>query len=225
MWHELAHLPSPARTSPGPHQDRRQPARPVSPAAPSFTPLLPPVAKAGRGCRVRCRATATMNGQQVWIDVVSRSARPRTLPSRVSASSQPSRAPKTAVTAAEPQALRISGRGPARRAAKAGHTPIVPVGGAHRGRSGSGRRSGFGRSGGDEPSITPRALTGKIGAPGASEVGDVIVVLPRTVSLRGVYRHHPRGVCQGVTSVAGGVSARHAVPLLRWRLHSTCARP
>jgi hypothetical protein len=43
-----------------------------------------------------------MNGQQVWIDVVSRSARPSTLPSLVSASSQPSMAKKTAVTAAEP---------------------------------------------------------------------------------------------------------------------------
>jgi hypothetical protein len=43
-----------------------------------------------------------MNGQQVWIDDVSRSARPSTLPSRVSASSQPSWATKTAVTAAEP---------------------------------------------------------------------------------------------------------------------------
>ncbi len=66
-----------------------------------------------------------MNGQQVWIDDVSRSARPRTLPSRVSVNSQPSRATKTAVTPAEPQALRISGRGEARRAAKAGHTAIV----------------------------------------------------------------------------------------------------
>src|SRR5216684_8427053 len=53
------------------------------------------------------------------------SARPRTLPSRVSASSQPSRATKTAVTAAEPQLLRISGRGEVRGAAKAGHTAIV----------------------------------------------------------------------------------------------------
>jgi hypothetical protein len=52
--------------------------------------------------RVRRTATAMMNGQQVWIDDVSRSARPRTLPSRVSASSQPSRATNTAVTAAEP---------------------------------------------------------------------------------------------------------------------------
>jgi hypothetical protein len=66
-----------------------------------------------------------MNGQQVWIDDVSRSARPRTLPSRVSATSHPSRPTKTVVTAAEPQALRISGRGAARRAAKAGHTAIV----------------------------------------------------------------------------------------------------
>ena len=69
--------------------------------------------------------TAMTNGQQVCIDVVSRSARPRTLPSRVSASSQPSRATKMAVTAAEPRTLRISGRGEARRAAKAGHTAIV----------------------------------------------------------------------------------------------------
>jgi hypothetical protein len=43
-----------------------------------------------------------MDGQQVWIDEVSRSARPRTLPSRVSVNSQPSTATKMAVTAAEP---------------------------------------------------------------------------------------------------------------------------
>src|SRR5258708_39612584 len=66
-----------------------------------------------------------MNGQQVWIDDVSRSARPRTLPSRVSMNSQPSRATKTAVTAAEPQTLRISGRGEVRGAAKAGHAAVV----------------------------------------------------------------------------------------------------
>jgi hypothetical protein len=70
--------------------------------APSFTPPLPPMARPGRERRVRRRATAMLNGQQVWIDDVSRSARPRTLPSRVSTSSQPSRATKTAVTAAEP---------------------------------------------------------------------------------------------------------------------------
>src|SRR5260370_32578198 len=66
-----------------------------------------------------------MNGQQVWIDDVSRSARPRTLPSRVSMNSQPSRATKTAVTAAEPQTLRISGRSEVRRAANAGHRAVV----------------------------------------------------------------------------------------------------
>jgi len=62
-----------------------------------------------------------MNGQQVWIDDVSRSARPRTLPSRVSMNSQPSRATKTAVTAAVPWLLRIKGREEVRGAAKAGH--------------------------------------------------------------------------------------------------------
>src|SRR5260370_28168898 len=66
-----------------------------------------------------------MNGQQVWIDDVSRSARPRTLPSRVSVNSQLSGATKTAVTAAEPQTLRISGRGEVRRAAKAGQRAVV----------------------------------------------------------------------------------------------------
>src|SRR6478736_1170188 len=83
------------------------------------------MAGTGEGRRERRRATATANGQQVWIDDVSRAARPRTLPSRASASSQPGRATKTAVTAAEPWTLRISGRGEARRAAKAGHTAIV----------------------------------------------------------------------------------------------------
>jgi hypothetical protein len=66
-----------------------------------------------------------MNGQQVWIDDVSRSARPRTLPSRVSMNSQPSRATKTAVTAAVPWLLRIKGREEVRGAAKAGHTAVV----------------------------------------------------------------------------------------------------
>src|ERR1700722_7297728 len=56
------------------------PARPAR-AAPA-RPLRPGVPEPGRGRRLRRRATATMNGQQVWIDVVSRSARPRTLPSR-----------------------------------------------------------------------------------------------------------------------------------------------
>jgi hypothetical protein len=51
---------------------------------------------------MRRTPTPMTNGQQVEIDVVSRSARPRTLPSRVSANSQPSKATETAVTAAEP---------------------------------------------------------------------------------------------------------------------------
>src|SRR4029079_5836872 len=104
------------------HRSCLRPRALVRAVAPSFAAPLRPVARAGRGDWVRRRAEAMMNGQQVWIDVVSRSARPRTLPSRVSASSQPSRATKTAVTAAEPQALRISGRGAARRAGEAGPT-------------------------------------------------------------------------------------------------------
>src|SRR5260221_14673433 len=93
-----------------------------------------------------------MNGQQVWIDDVSRSARPRTLPSRVSMNSQPSRATKTAVTAAEPQTLRISGRAEGRGAAKAGHTAggTAPSGGPGGGRGG-GPLGGGGGGGGPEP--------------------------------------------------------------------------
>src|SRR5260370_16276567 len=77
-----------------------------------------------------------MTGQQVWIDDVSRSARPRTPPPRVSMKTQPSRAVNAAVTTAEPQTLRISGRGEVRGTAKAGHTAVVtaPSTGQARGR-------------------------------------------------------------------------------------------
>ena len=69
--------------------------------APFGRPCLP-VARPRRGRWARRRATATMNGQEVSIDDVSRSARPRALPSRVSMNSQLSRATKTAVAAAAP---------------------------------------------------------------------------------------------------------------------------
>jgi predicted tellurium resistance membrane protein TerC len=52
-------------------------------------------------------------------------ARPRTLPLWVSITSQQSRARNTAVTAAAPFGLKISGRGDVHRAVKTGHTVIV----------------------------------------------------------------------------------------------------
>ena len=59
------------------------------------------------------------------MDEARRSARPRSLPPRVSTTTQASRATNTTVTMAEPRELTIAGRGGTRHAATAGQTVIV----------------------------------------------------------------------------------------------------
>jgi hypothetical protein len=167
------------------------------------------------------------NGQQVWIDDVSRSARPRTLPSRVSMNSQPSRATKTAVTAAEPQTLRISGRAEVRRAAKAGHTAVVTAPSTGPGEVPRGRAAGRFRGRGDADAGQARHdLQGAGGRPGTGQARGGDEVQPATAD-----RSRLRKIRSGISAcslrdsmmmnAASSTTAAHQVPdrLLRLSGH------